>query len=47
MKEIHMPVSSLSRKWSLKFKKVRKTKQRQYDRKLVNELRDTQERDNG
>jgi hypothetical protein len=42
-----MSVSSLSRKWKLKFKKVRKTKQRQYDRSLVNELRNTQERDNG
>ena len=47
MKEIHMPVTSLSRKWNFKFKKVRKTKQRRYDRNLVNELRNTQERDNG
>lgn len=41
MKEIHMPVSCLSRKWKLKFKKVRETKQRRYNRSLANELRET------
>lgn len=39
-----MPVNSLSRKWELKLKKVRKTKQRRYDRRLENELRNTKER---
>ena len=35
MKEVNMIVDSTSRKWRRKLKKVRKTKQRRYDRDLA------------
>ena len=38
MKEVSLIVDSTSRKWRKKLKKIRKTKQRRYDRELVNGL---------
>ena len=37
-REVSMLVDSTSRKWRRKLKKVRKTKQRRYDKELVNGL---------
>jgi hypothetical protein len=41
MKEVSMIVDSTSRKWRRKLKKVRKTRQRRYDKELANGLSKT------